>query len=310
LQFNASVSRPSLACKSLAVIIAGHLNMTDFNNIHSQILLQNNQPIDDFLGLSSNEVHHLIYDTLGANSPVQFQSEIDDRTLDQIPLFLVAEAYLKIINRDKSIKLTPLGALPKKVFVEVYEKKYLLDEHIESGLIKLWKEDDWIAIKSARLSLELAGLVKKLNGKLILTKKAEKYFETKNRTELFKQFFHAFTDKFNWCYNDGYPEHPIGQLGWAFTAILLDKYGDTLLKSEFYAEKYLKAFPKFITFFKPEYTTAEKQYLRCYAVRTFERFFLWFGFVKVDNPQKILKKDLEKYVRTDLLRKVFRFDKH
>jgi hypothetical protein len=195
--------------------------MTDKDKIESEILLQNNKPIDEFLGLSSTEIHHLLYDTYGTNSVVQFQTIIDDTALDQIPLFLIVESYLKIIEREKSIKLTPLGALSKKVFVEVYEKKYLLDEHIEDGLTKLWKEDDWIAIKSARLSLELAGLVKKHNGKLTLTKKAEKFFETKNRTELFKQFFHAFTDKFNWCYNDGYPEHPIGQLDWAFTAILL-----------------------------------------------------------------------------------------
>jgi hypothetical protein len=49
--------------------------MTDFNNIHSQILLQNNQPIDDFLGLSSNEVHHLIYDTLGATPVGTFATD-------------------------------------------------------------------------------------------------------------------------------------------------------------------------------------------------------------------------------------------
>jgi hypothetical protein len=42
--------------------------------------------------------------------------------------------YLKIIERDKQIKLTPLGALPRKVLVEFYEKKFLLDMAIESGI--------------------------------------------------------------------------------------------------------------------------------------------------------------------------------
>lgn len=282
--------------------------MTDKDKIESEILLQNNKPIDDFLGLSSTEIHHLLYDTYGTNSVVQFQTIIDDTTLDQIPLFLIVESYLKIIDREKSIKLTPLGALPKKVFVELYDKRFLLDEDIESGLIKLWKEDDWIVIKSARLSLELAGLVKRVSGKLTLTKKGIGLMQNRNRTELFKQFFQSFTDKFNWSFNDGYPEQPVGQLGWAFTAILLDKHGEEPLNMDFYAMKYLKAFPKFIEFFRPDYATVERQFLRCYSLRTFERFFLWFGIVKAEKKERKLNVDVDKYQRTDLLRKIFKFD--
>jgi hypothetical protein len=282
--------------------------MTDKDRIESEILLQNNKPIDDFLGLSSTEIHHLLYDTYGTNSVVQFQTIIDDTTLDEIPLFLIVESYLKIIEREKSIKLTPLGALPKKVFVELYGKRFLLDEDIESGLIKLWKEDDWIVIKSARLSLELAGIVKRVSGKLTLTKKGIGLMQNRNRTELFKQFFQSFTDKFNWSFNDGYPEQPVGQLGWAFTAILLDKHGEEPLNMDFYATKYLKAFPKFIEFFRPEYTTVERQFLRCYSLRTFERFFLWFGIVKAEKKERKLNVDVDKYQRTDLLRKIFKFD--
>ena len=119
------------------------------NDIEANILLRNNSPLDEFLGLSPTEIHHLIYDTFGEKSPVQFRDDIDNETLDQIPLFRIVEEFLKIIYRDKQIKLTPLGALPKKVMVEIYDKGFLHDERIESGLTKLWKEDDCIAIKSA-----------------------------------------------------------------------------------------------------------------------------------------------------------------
>lgn len=79
------------------------------------ILLQNNSPIDEFFVLSPTQIHELLYDTFGNNSPVQFRHDIDDKTLDAILLFRIVEDYLKIIQRDKEIKLTPLGALPKKV---------------------------------------------------------------------------------------------------------------------------------------------------------------------------------------------------
>lgn len=278
------------------------------DDIEANFILWNNTPVDDFLGLSPKEIHHLLYDTFGYKSPVQLIEDIDDKTLDQIPLFRIVEDYLKIIQRDKYIKLTPLGALPKKVMVELYDKRFILDEHIESGITKLCKEDDCIAIKSARLTAEIAGLVKKVSGKLTLTKTATKLLETNNRLQLFRQFFQAFTNKFLWSFNDDYPEQPIGQLGWAFSVIMLDKFGDQTQTVDFYADKYLKAFPKFITFFRHDFSTPEQQFLRCYGIRTFERFLLWYGFVTVDKHKIFLDIETDKFKRTDLVKNIFKID--
>ncbi len=278
------------------------------DDIEANILLRNNTPIDDFLGLSPTEIHHLLYDIFGDKSPVRFRDNIDEKTLEQIPLFRIVEDYLKIIQRDKHIKLTPLGALPKKVMVELYDKRYLLEEHIENGITKLWREEDSVSIRSARLTAELAGLVKKVSGKLTLTKTATKLIDTNNRLQLFRQFFQAFTDKFLWSFNDGYPEQPIGQLGWAFSVIMLDKFGSQPQTVDFYADKYLKAFPKFITYFRPDYSTPERQFFRCYGVRTFDRFFLWFGLVTVEQQKKYLDLDTDKFKRTDLVKSIFKID--
>lgn len=282
--------------------------MTLRNEIESIVVLRNSSPVDDFLGFSPNEIHFLLYDTFGDKSPLQFQDSIDDTILDQLPLFRIAEEFLKIIYRDKHIKLTPLGALPKKVMVEIYDKKLLLDDYIERGITKLWKEDDCISIKSARLSAELAGLVRKEKGKLILTKTGSKLLETNNRLQIFKQFFQAFTDKFLWSYNDGFPEHQVGQLGWGFSAIMLSKFGDQAQTIDFYAEKYLKAFPVFISFFGNEYSTARRQFYRCYGVRSFYRFFLWFGLITVDRQGKDFDTEVDKFERTDLLKCIFKID--
>lgn len=194
------------------------------------------------------------------------------------------------------------------MLVEVYSKRYLLEKHFESGINKHWREDNFIAIKSARLTAGIAGLVKKANGKLTLTKKATKILEANKRSQLFRHFFQTFTNKFLWGYNDGYPQQPIGQLGWAFSVILLDKYGNLPQTVDFFAEKYLRAFPKFITFFQPEYSTPEQQFLRCFKVRTFDRFFIWFGFVAVDGQNKISDLGIEKFMQTELVKRIFKID--
>jgi len=254
------------------------------------------------------EIHHLLNDPLGEGSLIQFSDNIDDKTLDQIPLFLIAEAFLKIIQREKLIKLTPLGALPKKVMVEIYNKRILLDEFIESGLIKLWKEENCISIRSARLAAELGGLVRKANGKLTLTKKTLLLLETNDRLKLFKLFFPAFTEKFLWGYNDGYTKFPVGQLGWAFSVILLDKFGEQPRTVNFYADKFLTAFPNLITFFEDKFTTAQRQFTRCYGLRTFDRFFVWFGFVTPDKNNNYMDFDTNIFKQAEVVKKIFKIN--
>jgi len=278
------------------------------DDIETTILLRNNSPLDDFLGLTLTEMDYLLYDTFSDNSPVRLRNDIDNATLDQLPLFRIAEEYLKIIQRDKQIKLTPLGALPKKVMVELYNKKFLPDELIENGIVKLWKEEDCISIMSARFAAELAGLVKKVNNKLTLTKNGTKLLQPENRLQLFKVFIQSFTDKFSWSYNDGYPEQPIGQLGWAFSIYMLNKYGDQPKLIDFYADKYLKAFPNLISFFGTDYSTPQRQFIHCYGVRTFDRFLLWFGFVTVEKQKVYLELDTAKFTRTNLIKQLFTFD--
>src|SRR5450432_3260026 len=101
------------------------------HEIETLILLRNNSPLEEFLDLTLNQMHSLLYETFTPDSPVQLSNNIDDEILDQIPLFRVAETFLQIVEREIQIKLTPLGALPKRVLVEIYEKGFLPEEYIE-----------------------------------------------------------------------------------------------------------------------------------------------------------------------------------
>jgi hypothetical protein len=272
-------------------------------------LLINNAPLDDFLGLSPAEMHHLLYDAYGDKSPLGLRSDIENSTLDEIPLFRMTEEFLKIISREESIKLTPLGALPRKVLLELYSHKFITEDIIEAGFSKLSSEQNSVAITTVHLNMLLPGVVKKANGRLSLTKKGAQLLEPEQRFNLFTETLSTYTERFNWSSNDGYPQSPVGQLGWGFTVYLLEKFGQSEHAIEFYAEKYLKAFPKLLEFFPARpYGTPEGDFVNCYSVRTFERFLEWFGFVKVEHLHSIHGKQSDSIKRSDLLQKVFKFE--
>ncbi len=279
------------------------MNADDEINAHE--LLLNNMPVDDFLGLTRNEMHYLLYQPLGEHSAVKLRKEIPDDVLDNIPFFSLTEAFLRILERDKQIKLTKTGALPRIVLWELYQKKIMPDAHIESGLIKLSKEIDWLPARSIRPIMQHAGLLMKRKGHLLLTKKGEKLVSGKNRTELFKIFLETFANKFAWSYNDYYTDAPVAQFGWAYSVILLHKFGHESRPTGFYAEKFLDAFPTSVAFFEPGFSSAEEYFADCYILRTIQHFFLWLGCIAIEKQKMLLDIDGLKCTKTDILDAIF-----
>jgi hypothetical protein len=78
----------------------------EFPNIDESINLYNNSPQEKLSGLSPFQTYEIIHNPLGEKSPIKYRNNIDDKVLDKIPFFRIAEEFLKIIERDKLIKLT------------------------------------------------------------------------------------------------------------------------------------------------------------------------------------------------------------
>lgn len=280
----------------------------DISNIDNEVFKYNNSPSEKLSGLTPFQTHEIIYNPLGENSYIKFSSQINYEILNQIPFFRISEELLKIIKREGFIKLTPLGALPKKFLVELYDFKFIVDKSIENGIYKLHREEDCISIKTARIVCQSTNLVKKSNGKLLLTKNGERCLKEENRVELFKIIYLIFTEKFNWAYNDGYAAEPVGQYGYLFSIYLLKRFGVKENVANFYSNKYLQVFEKFLTLFNEDYATPERQFNNCYNLRTFERFTEWFGLIKITGKRDILNDEDYKVSKSELLDKVFVFD--
>jgi hypothetical protein len=263
--------------------------MINFQNIFDSY---NQRPIADFEGLSPIQMQSLLYDLFGANSVIKINNDISNENIDQVSFFRICEEFISIINREVELKLTPNGNLPKKIVKEIYDKKFITDSLFESGILKNFVEREFIFIHNAKIICKQLNLIKKQNNKLSLTAKGKKIIASNKRIEFFNMVLLYFIKEFNWSYNDGYNEEHNGQFGSGFTLFLLLKYGLESRSVQFYADKYLKAFPKILDNF-PEDTvfTKQRQFNNSFSLRTFNRFLFWFNCIEITekksyNPSK------------------------
>jgi len=275
-------------------------------NIDQVMNEQNNRPIADFEGYSPFEMHKILHFTFAIDSPLKLQ-KLSDTDYTKIPILNQIKYLTDLIDKNGEIKLTKQGFLPTKIVSELYSQGFLKDEYIEKGISKLYKETDSMTINLSRILLELAGFIKKRNGKLSLTKSSEKILG--NNEELLRQIFLTITNKFNWAYYDGYGENQIGQLGYGFSLILLSKYGRERRLDSFYAERYFKAYPRLLDSIEPNYGTLERYSTNCYSVRTFDRFLNYFGLINIEEERKGL--DSIKYIsKTDIYDRLIKCTPH
>lgn len=277
--------------------------LQDFLNQRQQA--HNSQIDQDFSGLSRTQMHTLLYRPFSAESPLIINKVVDD-IFEKMPFFLTLEHLLHIVMREKTVKLTPKGNLPLKICQELADKKYWKEEL--SDLYKQRKEEDFQVIHAAKIIGMIGGLLRKANGKLNVTKQTQKILEKNDRNALFVAMFQPFMSKFNWGYFDLYTSEDTGTLGWAFSIYLFQKLGETPPLLSVYADKYFGAFPRLMTdFVDVPYMTTHTQAERCYLVRTYARYFNWFGFVQFIEKKHAYDYQSATIVKTPVVDALFSF---
>jgi hypothetical protein len=258
-------------------------NLKDFQKYINEY---NDKGIDEFDGLSPKEMYMLFYsenynDTIIKLNPNQ-------KPIDDIPLVKQIRFLMKKIDEEKGLKLTKAGYIPPKIIKDMYNQKYIQDKMIELKLTKLTKESDSETIILIRFLCELAGLVRKKQKVLYITKRGKEVINTNN---LFPLLLTTFGRKFNWAYFDMYKNESIGREGYNYSIYLVNKYGDIEREDTFYAEKYFLAFPDLKT--ERSYNGSYDSSYHCYSIRTFDRFLYYFGFISI-NEKGLMTKYVQK----------------
>ena len=279
------LSPASVANDELRELIAGQ----EFNSLEEvQVLAdqfmqqRNQQPQDDFQGLSSEQVHRML--NFPFDSPEFFSFSKILVLEPEAPILTLARWITDPID-EKGLKATAKGNLPQKLCRNAVLDfcKGLPDDDFRHRM-RVNKEGDFVELHVTRIILELSGLLRKTKGRFFLTRKYHQLNSQPGRAALYLKLFQTCSRGFNWAYWDGYPEIPFIQQSFLFTLYLLHKHGDGWKPSEFYANAFIKAFPMIVDEMEPlHYSTAEEQIRHCYSFRALERFLHFMGLASIEK---------------------------
>ena len=257
-------------------------------------LAKNFPPPGGFERFSPYEMHGLIYTPFDeALSPLRLNKDFDPNQLDQIKFFSDLMLYIQMLNERQPLKLTQKGNLPRKFCVDLYDAGVKGEDLIALNRHPINKEADSPYIFIIKLLAKNLGLTKKRYNRLSLTQKGEKTLTDPNPVNLFYDLFVLYTQKYNWAYQDGYPESWIIQAGFGFSIFLVQMYGNKYRPTDFYSDKFINAFPKLTEDFEDTlYRTRKKVSQNAYSLRTFRRFLKRFGLIDMPGEQTLRKRPL------------------
>jgi len=257
-------------------------SLTDVQAFVGRHTQQRNQsPLDEFHDLSPEQMYRLLHFPFTSPELVRFPEVLT--TSPTAPIVTLLMMLLEAIG-EKGLKPTAKGNLPQKFCREAahaYWGEELYRENTRFGGIN--REEDFSDLHITRLTLELAGLIRKYKGKFILSRDCRALLSGKGLAAVFPRVFTAYVEQFNWSYRDRYPELRFIQTACLFTLYLLMRYGDTWRPQEFYEDSFLRAFPT-LPDELPQHQvfTPEEELRRCYTWRTLVHFVGFFGLATVE----------------------------
>lgn len=264
---------------------SGNLSMKELNRLIGEYKQKiNSNPLDDFDGLSPEQMDRLLYTPFAPEAVIQFRKGIDAH-VDKVPFFKLSEILLHEIKKSGHLKLTIKGNLPIRICELLCNQNLIYWPFME--FVKRIREEEVPYLWPLKQYLLDQGLVKKRNNTLSLTKNGEKLLEGPQEIR-FIQIFNYMASRFHWGnFYHLQDEGKCGQFGWAFSLFLLAKYGEKSQKSEFYSQKLIRAFENGLwdALQKGKESTAIQDYHHAYETRFFECFTNWFGLVKIERSK-------------------------
>lgn len=265
---------------------------------------KNRAPLNDFAGLSPEQMHRFLHFPFSSPDLVTFPSHLT--VTPDSPMAWLLDLLLGAIGED-GLKATATGNLPLN-FVRQSALACLSDDEraFQRGIRS---ETDFFDLHATRLVSGLAGLVRKHRGRFVLTGRCRKLLGQGGMAAVYPPLFRAFAEKYNWAFRDPQPAFTIIQQSFLFSLWLFHSFGNEWRSPSFYEDHFLKAFPLILSEAESErhYTTPEEAVRTCYTWRCLEGFAVFTGLLDIEWEERGILNRSFKLRKTGLLDKLVVF---
>jgi hypothetical protein len=242
--------------------------------------LQNSRVIDDFVGLSPDQIHRFLHAPYDSPHHISFTEQFSEQP--EAPILTLFKLLVEALG-EEGAKATTKGNLPIKLCRNLADQ-YWDDDH--AYMRKFSSETDFNELHALRLTAKMAGLIHKYKGRFVMTAKCKKLIKQQGIAGIYLPLLKAYTTKFNWGFRDGYDEFNIIQQSFLFTLYLLQQFGGEWRPEQFYTERMIQAFPMVMQEVHPDdcaYSEPDDIINSVYSIRAIERFALFFGLAEIER---------------------------
>jgi hypothetical protein len=246
---------------------------------------KNAEPKSDFFGLSSGQMHRMLYRPLEETSDiVTLNRNLSSEKILEIPIVKETAYFLRRLEELQPLRATAKGNLPRAFACEIHDR---FPENPEFSFPIVSEEGD-MKLSSLRHILDMSGWVKKRNQKFYLTQKGQILNGKGFGPDDFHHLFQTYTWKFNWASRDFYPELDIIQQAFLFSCYILHRKAKAFINANEFSNYFIQAFPAVLKR-EEKYLPSEEPYQflkHCFYVRFIERFCEYFGLVTIEKKEK------------------------
>ncbi|MDO9508237.1 MAG: hypothetical protein Q7I97_02650 [Thermovirgaceae bacterium] len=212
-------------------------NLKEINEtLHHISQAHNEQPIEEFGGLSPNQMKSLIYFGWWKKpESILLNRNLSPEELVKVPFFHNCRLLLGLVQEAGGVKTTTRGNLNREVVKQVFEKSIRPEGMFMSRFFqpRVLNEENVTTAHFPRIVCGLAGLLKKRKGHFEITRKAENLLKNENAGELYALLFGVYFRKFDISYCDGLPEVEMIQYTFPYSIYWLSKFEeDEFVKAE------------------------------------------------------------------------------
>jgi len=275
----------------IAYLMSKNFNSAEelLGEIEKFIYVDKDTPLEEFCGITPYKMMRILYFPFESPDVVSFNSDIPPPI--DAPFIRLFILLINGINEAGGLKATAKGNLPRDFCREI-EMKYRSEEELKFIGRDRWpllREHEFLELHKVRVLAWMAGYIKNYKKRFVLTGKGKRLIKDGFTMDDYISLFKTFVWEYNWAYYDFYDEVVFIQISFLFTLYLLHTFGDEYRPKDFYADKFLTAFPKVLEDAPEEplwCSTPEERIKEIYIHRAIDRFAIPWGFAEIEEKWK------------------------